>query len=200
MDALDNLLHRYSTPAKLLSEPAPSDEQLQTLFKAAVTAPDHCNLQPWRFIVIRDDARQRLGEVFAQAYQQRDPHVSAEQLDNYRNKPLRAPLIIGLIAKLQSDNPKVPEQEQIISAALAGQHIQLAAQAMGFGSVWLTGINTHDWQVTQALGIGFDEKLIGYLYIGTEQVAITPPERPASAAFVSEWNGPIDNRDEEPAI
>ena len=97
MDALENLLGRYSTPAKLLTEPAPNDAELATLFAAAVTAPDHCKLQPWRFLVIRGNARRRLGDVFVEAYKLRDPKVSPAQLENYRLKPLRAPLILSLI-------------------------------------------------------------------------------------------------------
>lgn len=192
MDAIDNLLKRYSTPAVQLAEPAPSDAELDTLFQAAVTAPDNCNLQPWRFLVIRDEARHALGDVFADAYLQREPDVPAEKLENYRKKPLRAPLIIAVVACLQRDNPKVPEQDQIISAGIAGQHIQLAAQALGYGSIWLTGINTHDWHVTEALGIGFDEKLIGYLYLGTPSKTGRTPQRPETEQFVSEWVGKTD--------
>lgn len=187
MDALENLLGRYSTPAKQLTEPAPSDTELHTIFAAAVTAPDHCGLQPWRFIVIRGNARRRLGDVFVEAYKIRDSSATAAQLENYRLKPLRAPLIIAVVANIQSGNAKVPEQEQIISAGVAAQHIQLAARALGYNSIWLTGVNCHDLHVSTCMGLGFDEKLVGFIYLGTNQQAVMPPERPAIESFVSEW-------------
>lgn len=193
MDALENLLGRYSTPAKQLAEPAPNDAELSTLFAAAMTAPDHCGLQPWRFIVIRGNARRRLGDVFVDAYKLRDSSASAAQLENYRLKPLRAPLIIAVVADIQSNNVKVPEQEQIISAGVAAQHIQLAARAMGFHSIWLTGINCHDLYVSSAMGLGFDEKLVGFIYLGSNSQAVIPPERPAAAQFVSEWTQAINS-------
>lgn len=188
MDALENLLGRYSTPAKLLTEPAPSDAELDTLFAAAVTAPDHCSLQPWRFIVIRGNARRRLGDVFVEAYRLRDSSASAAQLESYRLKPLRAPLIIAVVANIQTGNAKVPEQEQLISAGVAAQHIQLAARALGYHSIWLTGINTHDLHVNSAMGLGFDEKLVGFIYLGSNTQAIMHPERPDTQQFVSEWS------------
>ncbi|EDY85585.1 nitroreductase family protein [gamma proteobacterium HTCC5015] len=195
MDAIDNLLGRYSTPAKQLQEPAPSDDQLNTLFQAAVTAPDHGNLQPWSFILIRGEARHKLGDVFAEAYQLRDPSVDSEALENYRNKPLRAPLLIAVVAKITPGNPKIPVQEQIISAACAAQHIQLGAQAMGFGSIWLTGINTRDWKVCEALGLDFDDKIVGYLYLGTPPEQPSIPPRPDASQFVREWTEPSDAQD-----
>lgn len=198
MNALDNLLGRYSTPAISLQEPAPSDAELDTLFRAAATAPDHCGLRPWRFIVVRGEARARLGETFVEAYRLRDPDVSAEALENYRQKPLRAPLLIVAIANITPDNPKVPEQEQIISAACATEHLQLAARALGYQSIWLTGINTRDWKVNEALGLGFDEKIIGYIYLGTASTEVTPPTRPEPSSFVSEWREPVAT--EETAI
>ena len=195
MDALENLLGRYSTPAKQLTEPAPSDTELKTIFAAAVTAPDHCSLQPWRFIVIRGNARRRLGDIFVEAYKLRDSRANAAQLERYRLKPLRAPLIIAVVADIQVDNKKVPEQEQLISAGVAAQHIQLAARAMGYNSIWLTGVNCHDLHVSSAMGLGFDEKLVGFIYIGTNQQEILPPERPAITEFVSEWTQAEDSQE-----
>ncbi|MGM0565044.1 MAG: nitroreductase family protein [Pseudomonadota bacterium] len=198
MDAIENLIGRRSTPAKRLTEPAPDDRELDTLFRAAVTAPDHGQLQPWSFIVIRGEARQRLGDLFAEAYQMRDPEVDSEALENYRNKPLRAPLIIAVVARITPGNPKVPEQEQVLSAGCAAEHIQLAARAMGYGSIWLTGINTRDWKVCEGLGLGFDDKLVGYLYLGTPPESAAAPERPEPSTFVREWSEPCAG--EETAI
>lgn len=195
MDALENLLGRYSTPAKLLNEPAPNDAELQTLFAAAVTAPDHCNLQPWRFLVISGNARRRLGDVFVEAYKKRDPNASVAQLENYRLKPLRAPLIIAVVADIQAGNLKVPVQEQLISAGVAAQHIQLAARALGYQSIWLTGINTHDLHVSSAMGLGFDEKIVGFIYLGSSQQPTLPPERPEPQQFVSEWTQVVDSHE-----
>jgi len=195
MDAIENLLNRFSVPAKQLDYPIPSAKELDILFQSAATAPDHCKLRPWRFLIIEGEARYKLGEVFKEAYRRRDPSANEDALENYRQKPLRAPLILVAVANIQNDNPKVPEIEQVISTACATQHIQLAAQAMGYHSIWLTGVNTRDWYVNESLGLDFDEKIIAYLYIGTAQTENPKPTRPQVASFVSQWIEPANFED-----
>lgn len=190
MSLLTALQQRQSTPALVLKEPAPSDEHLTELFCAAVAAPDHGAMRPWQFLVVRGAARQRLGDVFATALQQRNPNADIKLLEQERAKPLRAPLIIVVVARLRSDNPKVPEQEQILSAGCAAQHIQLAANALGYGSIWLTGDNANDWTVSEALGLEFDDRIVGFIYLGTPKAKLPTKKRPDPQPFIVEWTEP----------
>ena len=124
MDALDALLNRVSVPR--LVEPAPNAAQRELLFRAALRAPDHGQLRPWRFLTIEGAARERMGELFAEALQVADAQAPAEALSKARGMPLRAPLLVVVIARVQ-EHPKVPASEQVIAAGCAAHGMLLAA-------------------------------------------------------------------------
>ncbi len=183
------LQDRVSYPANTLAEPAPNKEQLTQILKCAMSAPDHAKMQPWRFIIIEGDARTKLGEVFAKATAQRDPEVSDKKLKMIAEKPLRSPMIITVVATITPDHPKTPVIEQLLSAGAAAQQLSLGANALGFGSVWLSGANTYDNNVKAALGVDAIDEIVGFIYVGTP--TMKKPNRPRSdpAEFVSYWQG-----------
>jgi nitroreductase len=128
MNAALEHLNRYSTPAKALAEPAPDDAQLKQILQVAMSAPDHGRLYPYRFITIRGDARYRLSEIFVQATRQREPEVDAAYLAKQREKPLRSPLIVVVVATL-IESEKIPKIEQMLSAGAAAHNILHASSA-----------------------------------------------------------------------
>jgi len=188
MDALDALLTRAS-PVRL-SDPAPDDATLGRILLAGTRAPDHGRLRPWRFFVVRGEARQRLGEILAETLRAREPDVPDSVVAKERGKPLRAPLIVVIAAKLQ-EHRKIPRDEQIIAAGAAAQNILLAAHALGFGGMWRTGAPAYDALVKRAFGLDEHDSIIGFLYLGTPAAAAPPIERPQLAPYIIEWNGPI---------
>src|ERR671919_2988819 len=97
MDALEAVLTRHSVAPTFLGEPAPDDAALERILAAGACAPDHGRLRPWRFIVIRGQARERLGEVFAEALLKRQPDARPEALEQERGRPLRAPVLIAVV-------------------------------------------------------------------------------------------------------
>ena len=180
------LLNRHSTPAKALTDPAPDEAQLKQILKIAMTAPDHGRLHPYRFISIRGEGRNRLSDLFGRAVQQRNPQVEAEYLKKQKDKPLRSPLIVVVVASL-IESPKIPEIEQMLSAGAAAHNILLASNALGFGSVWLTGDNAYDELVRSELEITANEKIIGFIYLGTPRLDIPPRPVPRIDNFLSSW-------------
>ncbi len=186
---ISQLQDRVSYPARSLAEPAPDKEQLNEILKCAVSAPDHAQMRPWRFIVIEGEARAHLGKVFMMATEQREPNISAEKLQSVSQKPLRSPMIITVVAKITKDHPKTPVVEQILSAGAAAQQISLGANALGFGAVWLTGPNTNDRMVKLALGVEADDEIVGFIYIGTPTMNKPRRPRPDPAEFVTHWHG-----------
>jgi nitroreductase len=82
--------------------------------EAAVRAPDHGRLRPWRFLTIRGDDRTRFGELLAAALARKEPETPGERLEHERSKALRAPLIIVV-----ADHSKIPAVEQLLSAGAA---------------------------------------------------------------------------------
>ncbi|MGH8287461.1 MAG: nitroreductase family protein [Steroidobacteraceae bacterium] len=185
MQAIDALLKRRS--AKTLTDPAPDDGALELLLESAARAPDHGRLRPWRFIVIRGAARERLGGLMADQLLRTQPAASAESLQRERQKALRAPLII-VVAAISNASAKVPAVEQILSAGAAAQNIMLAATALGFGAMWKTGGAAYDPMVKVALGLEAKDAIVGFLYLGTAAAdAVSPPARAQWQDKVSYW-------------
>lgn len=186
MDAMELLLTRSS--AVKFCEPAPSEGDLEQMLKAAVRAPDHGRLRPWRFISIRGAGREALGDLFAAAAALANPAATPEALAREKDKALRAPLVILVIAKLATQpNVKVPEIEQMLSAGAAAQNILLAAHALGFAAVWKTGAAAYDNHVKSGLGLSSNEYIVGILNIGTRADSMGGKAGPDPAAFHSTW-------------
>ncbi|MBO1520257.1 NAD(P)H nitroreductase [Oceanisphaera pacifica] len=173
MDALELLLNRHSNPR--LIEPAPAGEQLDTIFKAGLRAPDHGALTPWEFIVFEGEQRTLLGDILANATQAKGE--AEETIEKARNAPLRAPMVIAVVAKVKEHN-KVPRLEQELSAGCALMAMQMASLALGFNGIWRTGWFSFDRGVHQALSLAETDQIVGFLYLGTAQVAVRQlPER-----------------------
>lgn len=186
MNALDALLNRRSSPR--LSEPAPSGEILQNIYKSAFRAADHAVLRPWRFLVIKGDARIALGDLFIKAATLQNPDITEEKKQSLSQKPLRAPLIVVAICSPVS-HPKVPEIEQDMSTAAATQNMLVAAYAQGVGAIWRTGSMAFDPTVMQGLGLGSHEKIAGFLYLGTNTGVLKNLNDPDVDTYFKEWRG-----------
>jgi nitroreductase len=188
MDALTALTTRAS--AKALLDPAPDDAALKRMIEAAVAAPDHGRLRPWRFIAVRGEARHRFGEVLARALRAREPEAPEALIEKERAKPLRAPLILVAAARLVPQH-KIPTVEQIVAVGAAAENIIVAAHAMGYGAMWRTGAPAYDANVKGALGLGADDRIVGFLYLGKPDSAPVPTNRPAAEACLVEWTEPL---------
>lgn len=164
MDAITALHSRVSSSR--LTEPAPAGKILENIFKAAMRAPDHALLRPWRFLVISGDSRQRLGELFVQATLAQQPDTAPEKLDKVRSKPLRAPMIVVGICSPR-DHPKVPVLEQSLATGAAIQNMLVAAHAQDVGAIWRTGPMASDKIVTRGLGLADEEQILGFIYLGS---------------------------------
>lgn len=184
MEALDALINRVSVAR--LGEPAPTPAQRELLFRAALRAPDHGQLRPWRFLTVEGAAREQLGELLARAQLAREPQAPAAMLDKARGMPLRAPLLVVVIACLK-DHPKVPEVEQLLAAGCAAHGLLLAAHAQGIGAIWRTGELSHDQTVQAGLGLAQNERIVGFLYLGTPQGELRKPQALEPADFVAGW-------------
>ncbi len=184
MDAVELLLNRVSTP--VLSEPGPGEEQLDIIYRAALRAPDHGAIRPWRFLTVKDEARDQLGRVFQQAAQQDNPELEPAKFEKLGRMALRAPLVVVVIARIQ-EHQKVPAVEQRVSAGAAAQNMILAAFAQGVGAMWRTGDMAYHPHVCSALGLARNEEIIGYLYLGTmpERLKKVPVLEPED--YVSNW-------------
>ncbi|MSP75911.1 MAG: nitroreductase [Rhodospirillaceae bacterium] len=189
---LDPLLSRQSVGA--LEDPAPEGADLDLILDAGLRAPDHGRLRPWRFVLIRGDARVALGDCFAAAIKARDRQAPQAQIDRIRAWALRTPLLIGVGAQIRPGHP-IPEIEQMLSAGAAAMNMLNAIHLLGYGGMWVTGANTYDPKVNAALGFQAPSRLVGFLAVGTAKAATpgatAPTDRPDRLAHVVEWSGPL---------
>jgi nitroreductase len=189
--SIDSLNQRRSVPSRQLGEPGPDALQLDVLLKAAIRVPDHGKLVPWRLLLIRGEARRRLGAALAAIHARKDPDAPPALLDKDRERFNFAPLIVAVVARLEPDHPKVPEQEQILSAGCVAYNLLLGAQALGFGAQWLTGWAAYDRDAAGLLGLAANERVVGFVHVGTPREAVPERNRPALEDVCSEWNAPV---------
>lgn len=185
MDALHVMMTRRS-PSKL-TDPGPSQEVVEACLAAAVCAPDHGRLRPWRFLLISGERRVRFGEVLEGSLRRREPSATQAMLAREREKALRAPLILVAAAEVDPQHAKIPEIEQVLAAGAAAQNLVLSLHAHGFGCLWRTGAAAYDAGVKAALGLAATSHIIGFMYVGTIAVGPVPAEPPQPRDFVLSW-------------
>ena len=180
---------RRSVPASQLGEPGPDAGTLLRLLRSAVRVPDHGRRVPFRFLRIEGDARATLGALLARRALARDPGASDAVLEKERGRFTRAPLIVAVVAVLGPDDA-IPESERFSSASCVCFALLQAAQAFGFGAQWLTGWAAYDREVLGALGLGADERIAGFVHIGTPVQPAPERDRPDPAALLTDWRPP----------
>ena len=183
-DALNMLMTRQSHWP--LAEPAPNDSQLQQIFDAALRAPDHGALRPWRFVLIRGDARLKLGELLVDLACARAPGEPRSAHEHRGRRALAAPVVIALVVSLTRET-KVPEVEQLLCVGAAAMNMLNAIHALGFGGFWATGPDSYEQQMHRALGLTERDRLLGFLFVGTPVDGARAVERPSSDRYVTEW-------------
>jgi nitroreductase len=186
-DALSSLLGRASVPPRHLHAPGPDPQALSLAVAAALRAPDHGGLKPWRFVCIAGEARARFGDLLAERLRQRDPATPEARLELERAKPQRAPLLVAAGAALRHDHPKIPVWEQEATVAAGIMNFLNALDAQGFGACWLSSPALRDPVVKQALGFAPGDALLGWVYVGTPDAERPRPRRPPAEAHIRHW-------------
>jgi nitroreductase len=182
---LELLLSRRSV--KLLDAPGPSAGELEQILTAAARVPDHKALTPWRFIVFEGDARAAFGEVLANALiaEEKEP-PSPVRLDTERQRLSAFPLTIAVVSRAH-DTPGAPEWEQVLSSGAACQNIVIAANALGYGSNWVTRWFAYSPTVRAHLGLASGERIAGFIHIGTPRERQPDRKRPALGDVVTRY-------------
>lgn len=182
--AMEFLLTRRSRPAKTLTTPVPTRDELLPILTAAARTPDHGKLEPWRFIVLEGAALQRLAALAAD--RGRDLGKDDDQIEKGRKQYADAALAVAVI-EVQRPSEKIPALEQTYSAGAVCLALLNAALASGWGANWLSGWASHDAAFReQGLGLAPHERIAGFIHIGTE--TSPPPDRPRpDIAAVTDW-------------
>ena len=184
--AIDLLLARRSVSANSLGEPGPSAAEIELTLRAASRVPDHKKLVPWRFLLFQGEARAAFGKVLTEICREEEKDPGAFRLENEAKRFLRAPLVIAVISRVVK-NPAAPEWEQILSAGAACQNLILAATALGYGAQWITEWCAYSEGVRRALALAGNERVAGFVYIGTAKETPDERERPTLGEIVALW-------------
>ncbi|RPJ20781.1 MAG: nitroreductase, partial [Chloroflexi bacterium] len=171
MDAFEAIYSRHSQ-GKVKPDPLPR-ELIEKLLDAAVQAPNHYKVRPWRFVVLTGEGRNKLGDVMSASQRDRHPDFPPEAFDKCRTLPLRAPVVIA-VGVDKPGEPKVLEIENVCAVAAATQNLLLAAHATGLGAKWRTGEWARDPLVKEFLGFESDQHILGFIYIGYPELVAEP--------------------------
>jgi len=182
MDALELLLSRSSN-AKLV-HPAPSGKALSNILDAALRAPDHANLSPYRFIVCEGPGLQPLADIYTHAA--KTSQMDQAVIEKSQKMPFRAPMVVVAICKY-TEHEKVPRVEQIATTACAVQNMQMAAQAQGFNGMWRTGSFATNQAVRDAFDLEELDEIVGFLYLGTPDGETPIKRQKKQEPYVEYW-------------
>lgn len=185
-ETLDLLLTRRSVKPFTMAAPGPDDAELDIILRAGARVPDHGKLAPWRFITFRGDTRRAFGEVLRRVYAKIEPRADADRLALEARRLLQAPVVVAVISRIVPSK-KAPEWEQVLSAGASCQNMLIAATALGYASCWLTEWYAFDADIARALGLGENERVAGFIYIGSATGPKDERERPVLADIVTEW-------------
>ncbi len=175
-----------------LSDPGPSKIELDTIFDVALRAPDNGLLRPWRFVVIQGDARDAFGDLLVDISSAREPDWLQTEHAQRKQRAFAAPLIIALGASVIKRSP-IPEVEQLLSVGAAVMNMLNAVHALGYGGYWTSGPDCYEPELQEALGLKDEDRLLGFLYIGTPCGALPDRERPLKSSHVREWGVPYES-------
>lgn len=170
-EALRLLLGRHSISPKYLGEPGPTDNELRTVALAALRAPDHKKLVPFRFVIARDEGLLRLADLFVDYGRRRGK--SGVELDVERTRALQAPVVIAVVARIDAQNPEVPTHEQWACVGGAISNAVSALHFLGYGAKMLSGARAADPQISRAYCTD-GEILVGWISTGTATVDAKP--------------------------
>lgn len=184
-ELLDYLLHRRSTPHGLLGTPAPSTNEISTILTAAARVPDHGKMNPWYFITFQGDNKDKIKPLLEAAYKTEDPSASAAKIELEGERFDRAPLVIAVISRARKG--KHPLWEQYLSAGAACQNLCLAANALGYGTHWLSEWYAFNDNFRASLGLDDRDNVAGFIYIGTPDKMPEERDRPDLIHITTNW-------------
>lgn len=176
------LAKRRSASAMTLTAPGPDADQLADILRIAARVPDHGKLAPWRFVILRGAAKDAFAEQITKLA---DSQANPTKANAALRKLTRPPIAVAVISRFIEG--EIPEWEQRQSASAVCHQMLLAAEALGWGANWITDWYSYDPRAQAILGLAADEKIAGFLYLGTATEAPLERPRPDVAAITSEW-------------
>lgn len=186
---MDFLLSRASVPIQDLQAPGPDDAEIARIIAAASRVPDHGRLAPWRFIVYRGEAREEIGRKLAALAEEREGPLPEGRRNQELTRFSRAPVVVGVVST-PKEHPKIPGWEKFLSGGMAAMNLIIAANALGYHTNMITNWYSDVAQGRAILGLAPEERVVGFVHIGSYDGAPSDRPRPDVEALVSEYAGP----------
>jgi len=186
---IDLLLARRSPPIHELSGPAPSEAELDLMLRAATRVPDHGMLTPWRFILYRGQARERVGKMLADLAETREGALSEGRRQQELTRFSRAPLVIGVVSS-PKESIKIPQWEMFLSGGMVAMNLIIAASALGYCANMVTNWYSDVEEGRRILGLAPHERVVGFIHIGKHPGGVPERPRPDIAKLVDDYEGP----------
>ena len=179
-ETLARLAVRRSAPAQGLADPGPSGADIDLILTLGARSPDHGKLTPWRFVVLGRQTRGEIAErLAAMAVEKALPAKATAVL----SKLTAAPVTILVLSTARPASK--PEWEQVLSAGAVCMNIEHAAGALGFASSWITDWYSYDAEAAALFGVTSEERVAGFIHIGTPVEPLLERERPDIAALTT---------------
>lgn len=182
---LNALLTRRSVSVRDLAAPAPAEAELEQILRVATRVPDHGKLCPWKILVLKEAGQVKLGAIAAKRFMMQHADANEAQIAAEHKRFARAPLCLAVISTPKHGTKPVWEQE--LSAGAVCTNILHAVHALGYGAKWLTEWVAYDAEILAALGGAPEDRIAGFIYIGSKTLEPEDRERPTLAEVVSEY-------------
>ncbi|MEG0557792.1 MAG: nitroreductase [Comamonas sp.] len=184
--AVAPLLDRRSISPKRLCSPPPDAAAIELMTVAALSAPDHGGLHPWRIIAFGTDQREALAALFAQEKLRRDPLASRDDIQRAREHATRSPALLAFVVSPKA-RARVPAREQLLAAGAALGNFMNAAHQLGFGAISLSGERCFDRMLSAQLGLTSSEYLACFISLGSIAEPPASKSKGAPSAVLSHW-------------
>jgi len=184
--ALALLQTRRSARPRDLVAPGPDAAELRRILAIAARTPDHGKLTPWRFVHVPEDKRGAFHAMLQKAYLEDNPSAGRLELEAVERFAHQAPTLIVALSCPRSG--KIPAWEQELSCGAALMNLLLAAHALGYAAGWVTGWASYSRSVIRALGGGEEDRIAGFVFIGTPGAELEERPRPDPDAIASDWD------------
>lgn len=184
---LSLLATRRSGKPREMVAPGPNSGELAQMLEIAARTPDHGKLAPWRFVIVDRESRPALADMLVAAYRAEKPEAGRLEIEAMENFAGFAPTLVVVLSSPRASS-KIPLWEQELSAGAVCMNLLHAAHAMGFAAGWITGWPAFNTDVRNAFGRD-DERVAGFIYIGTPGKPLEERPRPEMDEIVSHWRG-----------